>query len=501
MLKKNMLIAAFTISLFQIAVAQDVNYEDHKLSLQQKPAYPQYADYTTFDMAAVTTIDESEVNVNLPYQIKLGSLKQVPVSSDFHVVTYLRRLSGKFTADNSLIANVYIASYIYDRFGNKISAIYIDKEDRVVNFEKALSKDERNNKDLVRQKIIEKLTESLLSEFVDAFYGSKVDLPFELAGLGDVKKKPELADFSKTVKEVKFTTDIDNLKQSLEPNVAYWEKMSEYAGEADVTEVKRAAYQNLSIYNIITGNTEKATEYIEKYKAVDKVHKMMMGLIKIKHSENCEKLLTQVNPPAYEIDITAPAMSLQQLKDDFKYLSINGTVVVDQKKISGTYTGLIQISKLDNSSGGGIMSLDAQSAVVIITAKDESGNVKTIKTDLSNITSLKDDKGVEYAIKKFGTVALGGAYYCLLKPSYQADKVSVYRTLIPDGGNDYVIKKSGDDKGIKSSLLNSRKQLIEYFSDCTSLTEKLKDGTITKKEKVEKIAEMYNSCGAVAGTN
>jgi hypothetical protein len=500
MFKKNLLAAAVAVCLFTTASAQDVNYDDHILSFQQKPAYPQYKDYTTFDMAAVTTMDETEVNMNLPYQIKLGSLKQVPVSNDFHVVSYLRRLSGKFTTDNSLVANIYLASYIYDRFGNKVSAIYIDKEDRVINFDKPLSKEERNNKDLVRQKIVEKVTESLLQEFVNLMYGSKVAIPFELAGLSDVKKKPELADFSKTVKEIKTTTDIDNLKTAMEPNVSYWEKMSAYAGEGDIAEVKRAAYQNLSIYNIITGNTDKANDYIEKYKAVDKVHKMMMGLIKIKHSENCEKMLAQLNPPAYEIDENATAKTLQQLKDDFKYVTINGTVVVDAKKIGGTYTGQIQISKLDNSSGGGIMSLDAQSAVVLITTKDASGNAKTITTDLSNITSLKDDKGVEYAIKKFGTGALGSAVYNLLKPSYQAEKVTVYRTLIPAGSDDYVIKKTGDDKGIKSSLFNSRKQLIEYFNDCTPLTEKLKDGTVNKKEKVETIAAMYNNCGST-GTN
>jgi hypothetical protein len=496
--KKNILLL---IAFFVCAVtsAQEVSYYDHTLKFQQKPAYPQYAGYTTFDMAAITTMDESEVNMNLPYQVKLGNLKQVAASSDFHVITVLRRLSGKFTSDISLTANIFIESYIFDRYGNKISGIYTDKEDRVINFDKALSKDERNNKDFVRQKVVEKMTESLLSEFTDALYGAKMDLTYELAGLSEVKKKPELADFSKTVKDIKYTASFDELVQALTPNVAYWEKMSEYAAEGDINEVKRAAYQNLSIYYIMKGETEKAMEYIEKYKAIDKVHKMMMGLLKVKHSENCEKLIAKMYPSAnMEIDETAPVMSLQQLKDDFKYVTVDGTVTVDAKKIGGTYQGQIQISKLTSSGGGGIASLDASSPDVIIKAKDASGAEKVIRTELSNITLLKDDKGVEYAVKKFGSVVGGGAYYSLLKPSYHTDKITVYRTLIPAGSDDYVIKKSSDEKGVKSSLLNARKQLIEYLSDCTSLTEKLKDGTIGKKEKVEKIAEMYSNCGSVS---
>jgi hypothetical protein len=500
MLKKNILLLTVIVMVCQFASAQEVSYYDHTLQFQQKPAYPQYAAYTTFDMAAITTLDETQVNMNLPYQIKLGNFKQVEISSDFHVVSVLIRLASKLTSPTSITANVYLQSFIYDRFGNKIRGIYTNREDVAIKLDKALSKDEQGNKDFVRQKVVEQVTEINLKEFVDAFNGAKVDLTYELAGLSEVKKKPELADFSKTVKEVKYTASYDELVQALTPNVAYWEKMSDYAGEGDINEVKRAAYQNLSVYHIMKGETEKATEYIEKYKAIDKVHKMLMGLLKVKHSENCEQLITKMYPSAAaEIDETAPAMSLQLLKDNFKYITINGTVTVDQKKIGGTYEGQILVSKISGSSGGGgIASLDASSADVIITVKDAGGNAKTIRTELSNITSLKDDKGVEYAVKKFGSVVGGGAYYSLLKPSYHTDKITVYRTLIPAGSDDYVIKKSGDEKGVKSSLLNSRKQLIEYLSDCTSLTEKLKDGTIGKKEKVEKIAEMYSNCGSVS---
>jgi hypothetical protein len=478
------------------AAAQDVSYDDHKLSYQQKPAYPQYAGYTTFDMAAVTTMDETEVNMNLPYQLKLGSLKQVAEAGDFHVLSVLRRLNGKFTSESALTANIYLAAWLYDKHGNKVKAIYVDKEDYAVTFEKALTKEERNNKDFVRQKVVEKVTENLLQEFINAYNGAKLELPFELASLSGVKKNPELADFSKTVKDVKFTVDAAALLQQMEPHVAYWEKASLYNNADDDTiEVKRAAYQNLSIYYTVKGDVEKASSYIEKYKAIDKVHKMLMGLLKIKHSENCEKLITQMYPPVAEpIDDKAPIVTLKELKDNYKYVTLNGTVTITGKKEGGTYNGMVQISKLENAGGGGILNLDAQAAVVVITTKDDKGNTKIINTDLSNVTAFKDDKGSSYSIQKFGTAAMGGAYYSMLKPSFENSKINVYRSIIPAGNNDYVIKKSGDDKGVKSSLFGSWKQLTEYLSDCAAVNEKMKNGTISKTEKVEKIAEQYAAC-------
>jgi hypothetical protein len=139
--KKNLLIA-LGLMLSQFASAQDVSYDEYTLNVQLQPAYPQYASYTTFDIAATTTMDETEVNMNLPYQIKVGNLKQVPTSSDFHVVSVLRRLGGKFTNDISLVANIYLETTIYDRYGNKVKSNYENREDLVVNFDKALSKEE-----------------------------------------------------------------------------------------------------------------------------------------------------------------------------------------------------------------------------------------------------------------------------------------------------------------------------------------------------------------------
>jgi hypothetical protein len=491
---KKLLLLSIIFCYATMSYGQSINYDDLILTLNKKPAYPQYDSYTTFDMAAVTTLDETEVNMNLPYKIKLANFKQVPVSNDFHIVTCLQRSSGKFTADNTISLNVLIASNIYDRFGNIITSVYIDEPARIVTFDRALTKEERNNKDFTRQLIVEKLTEVLMTNFLNRLKGETVEIPYELAGLGSVKKMPELIDFSKTIKEVKTRMEMAALKTTLEPHVPYWEKMSHYAGEGDSIDVRRAAYQNLAIYNIVAGNNEAANAVIENYKAIDKVHKTMFGLVKTFHSDNCEKMIAKLNNTATVVDETAAVVTLQQLKDGYKYFTLNGTITVDAKKIGGTYKGQLQVDKIPSTGGGGgIMNLDATAANVVITTKDEAGAVKVIKTDLSNITSFVDDKGVEYAITKYGSGALGGAYYCILKPTYTSAKITVFRAVVP-ATTDYVIKKKGDDKGIKSTTLNSKKIMVEYLSDCETLATKFKEVAATKAETPEKLAEQYSNC-------
>ena len=83
-----------------------------------------------------------------------------------------------------------------------------------------------------------------------------------------------------------------------------------------------------------------------------------------------------------------------------------------------------------------------------------------------------------------------GDYY-LLKPSFQSAKVNVYRTVIPAGVADYVVRKAGDEKGLKSGLFTSFSKLYEYLGDCPAIAAKAKDPV---RETVEKIAELYSNC-------
>lgn len=143
---------------------------------------------------------------------------------------------------------------------------------------------------------------------------------------------------------------------------------------------------------------------------------------------------------------------------------------------------------------GNVVSPDPGNIQVVIVTTDAGGQPKTINTTVSKIEELKDDNGTSYTSRKFGTSVLGdGSYYTFMQRSFTSPKVTVSRAIIPAIG-DYVVKKAGDDKGVKSSAFNARRNLEEYLSDCASLAAKFKDGSIDKKVPVEKIAEEYSKC-------
>ena len=122
MLSKKIALLSLICLLSCSVFSQETGYSDHTLTYTKKPAYPQYAGYTTFDFGAITTMDG--VNVTLPYQLKLEGLSQVPASNDFHFLSLISRLGIKFTADNAAVVNTYITTYGYDRYGTRVMAIY-----------------------------------------------------------------------------------------------------------------------------------------------------------------------------------------------------------------------------------------------------------------------------------------------------------------------------------------------------------------------------------------
>ena len=92
---------------------------------------------------------------------------------------------------------------------------------------------------------------------------------------------------------------------------------------------------------------------------------------------------------------------------------------------------------------------------------------------------------------------IGGlGFFALMVTTYQSPKIEVYRCIVPSSNeSDYVIRKTTDEKGMKSSLLFNFKRLTDYFSDCPTLAAKMKAGEIDKKTSAEKMAEMYSNCG------
>ena len=500
MLKK--IVLSFSLLIAVVACyAQETDYTDVIFDHQLLPSLPQYSDYKSFDLTVLSTKENQDApgtGFNLAFQVKVGNLTQVNDGGDFHVISLLQRYGGKMTSPSTADINVVLNSTVYDKYGNTVSTGPVSNEHFPINFGRNLSKEEMANADLVRKLCMEKILEASLQPLIDGVSGAKLRPTTRIASLNDVKKKPELQEFDAQAKALKPALEKDGLagfKKTAEGYISYWEKMSSYNGEGDKEEVKRAALQNLTLYHIAAGNADKAKEYIEAYKPIDKQIKAMFGLIKYKNSEELEKLSASLNPPPTETAAVTgeKILTKTEIADNYQYLIIDGTAIITGKKIAGTYNGLIKVYKIPVNSFGNIVNLDPENIAVRIEAKDASGQPQTINTFVSNVEELKDKSGTAYTTQRFGSKLMGDASFNFMKSTFTSPKVTVYRSIIPATG-DYVVKKAGDDKGTKSSLLGARKNLEEYLGDCPSVVEKFKNGTLDKKATVETIAAEYSKC-------
>ena len=505
MLRKLPLLAFALLAGTLSLSAQETDYKAVFVDYQAPPSLTQYNGYQAFDVAVVTTQSplekKSTVFSTLPYQLKLGSLQQVDSTGDFHIVCLVQKFGVTITSNKTATVKIGLSTTVYDKYGKEIKTATLNNDQFAVDFGRELTKDELAARDVPRRIIMEKGMEACLKSFTDALFGAKLRPEIKVASLDDVKKKPELQEFD--VQQKALTTalqkeGLNGFKSTAVSFLPYWEKMSNYSGEGDANEVKRAAYHNLVIYHIAGNDFDKAKEYIELYKPIDKTIKEMFGLVKYKNSEECEKLLGLFAPAAAPVPATeanGAVMSKTAIVENYQFLIIDGTARISGKKDAGTYTGLIKVYKIPSGSFGNIVNLDPENIVVNIDAKDASGQQKNFETAISKIEELKDKNGTSYVTQKFGNAMLGdGSYYAFMQSTYSSPKITVYRTILPAGNAEYVVKKPGDDKGVKSSLFGARKNLNEYLSDCAPLAEKLKNGSLDKSVSPEKLAEMYTNC-------
>ena len=322
------------------------------------------------------------------------------------------------------------------------------------------------------------------------------------AGLTDVNKMPELKEFQKPIQELYPVIAKKNpaaIKALLETYTPYWEKMTVYAGECEANEVKRAAFQNLILSNLLTGKMDKINEYIALYKPIDKVESLAFGLMKIKHSEDGEKILKLINPSAGLQPKAAVSakndVTLSQLVEDERFIVINkGTITLKGSKYPGVYTGKIKIAKLPLGENiGNIISLDKKDDEIFIEGKDSTGASKTFSAASRDIELVRADNNDLYTYKVFGSAFGVGGTGTILKSSYSSDKITVFRAVVPEG-SDYFIAKANDKEGFVYSILKGKKKLVQYFSDCPGMEEKFKNKTISDGESIEKIAAIYTEC-------
>jgi hypothetical protein len=411
----------------------------------------------------------------------------------------LQKFNGKFTTASTLVINAHLTTTVFTKDGQQVSHVYVNPENAPLTLDRELSKEERADKALVNRLVIEKLIAMTLKQFEVDLAGGNTRSSIRLAELKSVKKLPELQEFSKQVKQLVPVVEkegLTGLARTAQPFVPYWETMAAYTGNDKADEVKRAAYQNLALYHLASNNLDKAQEYIALYKPIDKTISELFGLVKYKNSDVIEKYIDSLKPAtAAIIPTTDKQLTKAQMVDTYSNIIINGTAKVTSKREAGTYTGQIRVSKLPPAgSFGSIVSLDPENIAVTITGNDANGQAKSFQTTVSKLENIIDNNGTAYTVQKFGVPMLGdGTYFSFMQTTYTSPKIQVYRSILPVGKSDYLVKKAADDKGVKSALLNGRKNLEEYLSDCPSLAEQFKTGTV-KNESLEKLAERYSTC-------
>ena len=406
-----------------------------------------------------------------------------------------------------LTANVALHTRVYDKFGTLLydqSESYPElsipaESDWGSGYDR---KDPKTRTLIATQEAIS----ASLQTFVNQIYGFAPKLTSKLAYLDDVKKKSELKQFEDQVEQLRTQLRKDGIAEFLTASEAYmpfWEKMANYKGEGEVNEVKRAALQNLSLVSILKGDFEKADAYITAYKPIDKPVKSMFGLVSTRNSDDLELLLylMQAKPEKETKPNSDKVLTITDIVKLNVYMPIEGTIVLEGKN-AGTYQGLIQVKRpepqpINQESNGNMMdlgmkSLGAEDLLISIPTTDKSGKVQVLTVRGSVVKSLKGVDGTDYQVRKFGTVGFAnGAIWYLLRADYQSPKVTVYRSVLPNN-SEYVVLKPGDDKGVKSSYLNARRNILDYFKDCSSLQEKYRKGNTPFD--IKQVALDYSNC-------
>lgn len=511
--------------------AQEVNYDDVSFTQSIPPVYPSLQQNISFDVRASVTerirdsflspdeLEKMRTIFRSPMRIRFGKFSQVDSTGDFHVVSLIQKFKWVKPSASSmpmqmstpkpagLTANVVLHTRVYDKFGTLLYDQAENYPELSIPAESEWGSD-YNRKDPKTRILIatQEAISTSLKTFVNQIYGCTPTLSSKLAYLDDVKKKSELKNFEGQVEQLRTVLRKEGVAKFLtasEASIPFWEKMADYRGEGEVDEVKRAALQNLSLVSILKGDFEKADAYIKAYKPIDKKVKSMFGLVSTLNSADLEHLLNVIQAkPENEIKPTSD--KVLTATDVFRlnaYLPIEGTIVLDGKN-AGTYQGLIQIKRsepqpIGQEENGGMMdlgmkSLGAEDLLISIPTTDKAGKAQWLTVRSSVVKSLKGTDGTDYQLRKFGTVGFAnGAAWYLLRSDYQSPKVTVYRSVLPNA-SEYVVMKPGDDKGVKSSFLNARRNILDYLKECSTLQEKYKKDNAAFD--IKQVALDYTNC-------
>ena len=498
MTKKIILVFAFSLINFLI-FAQETEYKSISFSGKVKPILPSLQDYTTFDLNTKVTqkVEEGFISKEEADKIKkifstsikvpFAKYKQIEANGDFHVITLITYFSWvkPTTEVKGYTANISGQTTVYDKFGAKY-------EDRPFNYKEVLIPLETvgDNKTKVLA-VVQKAIGYSLSGLIGKIYGFEETLYSKIAYVNGVKKKSPLKQLESQFEQLKDHfgvfkgADLVGFLKDAKTFLPYWEELTNYKSddEDEVIEAKRAAYQNLSTYYLITGDFEKAKTYIEPYKLIDKTIKEMMGMVKYKNSEETEATIIKLNPTNEKEypTISKESLTLDQMVDLHEFYTIEGKFEIESKLYKGIFDGKLKIVRpepeiagqtksnmIDLSSGG-------EDFNTIVEAKNSTGELKKFEVRSKNIKWIKDNNGLGYKFEKFGVGVLGTSVLNFMKETFTSPKVKVYSSLFPEIGYYHVIKTNDEKGGVRYTDFNFKKNILEYFADCPSISIKYKD--------------------------
>lgn len=491
---------------------QNVPFYDIKT--QVAPQNPKLKEFKTFDVRLVkssgfeTNIEANEIEFSkLLNGVSIKSMKQVESGGDLHIVVLLQKY-----VPTSNGAYVYFYFTLYDKFMNKIGAYQSNWENRPIPNTKKVNPKE-GIKGSFRVNVETALEDVFQYIYAISTEVTEKNLQVSLAQFEKVKKYPDLQDFNTIVDETEKILRKEGanawLKEITKDDLEYWGEFVDEKEDTDNNDIKRVALHNLTVYYTLKNDEQKAREYLKKYEDIDiEIKDGALGE-KYMPSKNVAKLLYTVFPKESPKKTLTQELSTDEIWERHQYISLKGTVepIEGSKILKENFKGIIRIMKpepyfqdptVTNTSGARtIGGTDKGAMVKLINEKGVVMNV--MSSDIAKISS--DDSKEEYVVRKFKILTF--TYFILMERTFNGNKIMLYQELFAEANpqnvsseqrTDYTpetyfwMRFKDDEEGVQTTVINLKKKVFEYLSDCP----KLKDKYQEKSFKSAVVLELVN---------
>jgi hypothetical protein len=513
------LITSFFTFLATICFSQTFqNVPFYGIQTQIAPQNPKLKEFKTFDVRLVkasgfeTNIEANEIEFSkLLNGVSVKSMKQVETGGDLHIVVLLQKY-----VPTSNGAFVYFYFTLYDKFMNKIDSYQSNWENRTVSSSKKI-----NSKEGVKGNLRANV-ETALEDIFEYVYkisteGSEKRLEVSLAQFEKVKKYPDLQDFNTIVDETEKILRKEGsnawLKEITSDDLKYWGEFVDEKEDTENNDIKRVALHNLTVYHILKNDEKKAREYFKKYEAIDVEIKDGALGEKYKPSKSVANLLYTVFPQEASKNLLTQELSTDEIFERHQYISFKGIVepVEGSKILKENFNGIIRIMRPEPDfqdptiTASGARSIGGTDKGAMIKLIDDKGVIsKVMSSDIAKISS--DDNKAEYVVRKFKILTF--TYFILMERTFKGDKIALYQELFPEKGpqnvsseqrTDYTpetyfwMQLKDDSEGMQTTVINMKKKIFEYLSDCPKLKDKYQEKSFKPAVVLELVTD-FEKC-------